>query len=775
HGPSTAVRGPRAGAQPGASMPVRLQPGDEAVARTLRRIHDEGRRQLFEHEAYAIVRQVAAISPPHHVFLSTEETITREELAGVPGDQVVLKIVSPDIVHKTEAAGIVFVPKDWDTVLREIHGLVARHREHADVRGVLVVERVEGARPGFGNELFVGIRSTREFGPVIAAGIGGVDTEYLAARMSPGIAVAKAAATDLTPERFLELFRPTAAYDVLSGHARGRERALSDDELLRCFGGFLALAREYCVDRGRDAPVLEELEVNPFAVRRGSLVPLDGRGRLGEAARARPPRPARAVRRLLEPESIAVLGVSSTGRNVGRIILENVLACGFPRERVRVVKEGTDALDGVRCVPSLAALDEDVDLLVIAAAAAQLPEIVREASAGGRVRAAIAVSGGVGETDGTGDLAAEVRSAVAEARARDDGGLVLLGPNSLGVVSRPGGYDTLFIPADRLDKRWQAPARPVALLSQSGAFMVSRLSNLEFLDPAFAVSLGNQMDLTAADFVAAVGEREDVRVLGVYLEGFGDLDGLDLARKVTAVSEAGRHVVFYKAGRTEAGRSAAAGHTASVAGDYDVCTAGMEQAGAIVAETFQEFEQLLELCTALHDKDVRGVRLGVITNAGFEAVGMADAVQGPRHRVTLPELSRSSREELAGVLRDHRLSALVNARNPLDLTPMAGEEAYEAAVRVFLESDDVDAVVVGVVPLTAALKTGPLAARLAAIFARARKPLAAVVDSGPRYVPFGQALRRGGVPVFPSADQAVRSLGRYLAHRSTRKAADLRE
>lgn len=744
-----------------------------AVEKTLQRVYDEGRSQLFEHEVYTIVQLVGAISPPHHVFLSTEEMISREELARVPGDQVVLKIVSPQIVHKTEAAGIAFVPKDHETVRREIDRLIARHREHAEVRGVLVVECVERVRPGFGNELFVGIRATREFGPVIAAGIGGIDTEYLAGKMKPGLAVAKALALDTTAEEFLELFRATAAYEILSGRARGRSRIVSDGELLRCFRAFLLLAQRFCVDRGEEGPDVAELEVNPFAFRRQRLVPLDGRGRLGTAAKAAPARPAEGIRRLLEPESIAVLGVSATARNAGRIILQNVIECGFPPERVHVIKEGTDSIDGVRCVPSVAALPGPVDLLVIAASAAQLPAIVREAAEGGRVRAAIAIPGGVGETEGTADIAADVRRAVAESRGREDGGLVLLGPNSLGAISRPGGYDTLFIPADRLDKRWHAPARPVAVLSQSGAFIVSRMSNLESLDPAFAVSLGNQIDLTASDFVAAIGERDDVHTMGVYVEGFGDLDGLDLVRHVAAVSHAGRHVVFYKAGRTEPGRSAAAGHTASVAGDYDVCQAALEQAGALVADTFKEFEQLLELCTALHDKAVNGVRVGVVSNAGFETVGMADAIQGQRYRVEMARLSEESAARLAAVLKDNGLGSLVNARNPLDVTPMAGEDAYEAAIRVMLESDDVDAVVVGIVPLTAALATAPeqideprsLARRLPAMFAEARKPVIAVVDSGPRYLPFARALRFGGVPVFPSADQAIRSLGRYLCHR----------
>ncbi|HXV75062.1 MAG TPA: CoA-binding protein, partial [Candidatus Polarisedimenticolaceae bacterium] len=555
--------------------------------------------------------------------------------------------------------------------------------------------------------------------------------------------------------------------------ARGRSRIVSDGELLRCFRAFLLLARQFGVDRGGGEPALAELEVNPFAFRQQQLVPLDGRGRLGPAPRALPARPPAEVERLLEPRSIAVLGVSASAVNFGRIILRNVIGSGFPRERIRVIKRGRAEIDGVRCLPQIASLPEPVDLLVIAASSRQLPQIVRETIASGRVRAAIMIPGGVGETERSGEIAAQVRETIAEVRRRGDGGPVFLGPNSLGLVSRPGSYDTLFIPPSRLDKRWAAPARPVALVSQSGAFIVSRMSNLETLDPAFAVSLGNQIDVTASDLVAALAERDDVQTIGVYAEGFPDLDGLEFVRQVRRVSGAGKCVVFYKAGRTEPGRNAVAGHTATVAGDYEVCQAAVEQAGGLVTDTFKEFEQLVELSTALHRKRVAGVRVGVVSNAGFETVGMADAIQGQRYRVQIAPLGGDSVRRLAEVLDRHGLGPLVNARNPLDVTPMAGERVYEDVVGVMMDCDTVDAVVVGIVPLTASLATAPdeiekpasLARRLPELFGRYDKPLVAVVDSGPLYDPFVRALRVGGVPVFPSADQAIRSLGRYLCHR----------
>jgi acyl-CoA synthetase (NDP forming) len=314
----------------------------------------------------------------------------------------------------------------------------------------------------------------------------------------------------------------------------------------------------------------------------------------------------------------------------------------------------------------------------------------------------------------------------------------------------------------------------VAIVSQSGAFIITRMSNLETLDPAFAISLGNQLDLTASDVVAALAKRDDLDAIGVYTEGFNNLDGLELLRSISVARASGKQVVFYKAGRTASGQSAAAGHTAAVAGDYDVCQAAAAQAGALVADTFKEFEQLLELCTAMHSKEVNGVSIGAISNAGFETVGMADAIQGTRYSVEMATLSAESIHELDDVLETNGLSRLVNARNPLDITPMATEEVYEGSIRVLLKSENVDAVVVGVVPLTLALETtaegvdkpGTLADRLPPLFNEAKKPMIVVVDAGPRYEPLVHALRSGGVPVFPSADQAIRSLGRYLCHRA---------
>jgi acyl-CoA synthetase (NDP forming) len=196
-----------------------------------------------------------------------------------------------------------------------------------------------------------------------------------------------------------------------------------------------------------------------------------------------------------------------------------------------------------------------------------------------------------------------------------------------------------------------------------------------------------------------------------------------------------------------------------------------------VTDTFKEFEQLLELATDLHTKQVSGTRIGAISNAGYEAVGMADTVRGARYQVEMPALDHETRLRLQKVLEAHKLDRLVDAKNPLDLTPMASDAAYEDALRVFCEAAEVDAVIVGCVPMTPSLlttpdeltKPGSLAERLPRLYSEVSKPLIFVLDCAGPYDELARAVRAAGVPVLRSADQAVRSVGRYLNHRNARR------
>jgi acyl-CoA synthetase (NDP forming) len=736
----------------------------------------EGRRSLYEHEVYALIQASGAVRVPRTVFRPAGEPFAAADLEQFPGTQVVLKIVSPDLAHKSDVGGVRFVGRDLDEVNRVTDELLAVARRHgATPTGVVACEFFAHGQASLGNELFVGIRASREFGPIIAAGLGGVHTEYLASVMQKGKAVATALTENTSGQKMFALFRNTMAYDILAGRARGYKRIIADETLLECFEAFIDVAHRFCDNARKDRPLIAELEVNPFFLEGGNMVPLDGLCSLREAQEMPAPRPLAKIARLLHPKSMALVGVSTKGMNMGRVILNNVLTCGFDRRKLYVIKPGEKEIDGVACVESVAALPAKVDTLVVAVAGSQVPAIAEEVLASGKAESAIIIPGGLGETAEGKATEERVRAKIAEARrTRPDGGPIFLGGNCLGLMSRPGRYDTMFIPGDKLAKRWERPGRRVAIISQSGAYVITRMSNLETLDPNYAISMGNQTDLTLSDMVRFLDENTDILVFGIYVEGFRDLDGLEMARAVARAVSRGKDVIFYKAGRTEAGRAATAGHTASIAGDYNVCEAAMTTAGALVADTFKEFEYLVHLAAHLHGRVFTGRRLGAVSNAGYEVVGMADATIGPSHRVEFGRLRDQDLADLRTILTRYRLEGLVNLQNPLDLTPMAPDAAHEEAIRLMLECPQIDAVVASFVPLTPAMKTTPeeiadansLAHRLPKLFRETGKPLVVVIDSGSLYDPLANTIREGGVPVFRSADTAVRTLGRYICHRT---------
>jgi acyl-CoA synthetase (NDP forming) len=479
---------------------------------------------------------------------------------------------------------------------------------------------------------------------------------------------------------------------------------------------------------------------------------------------------------LLEPQSAAIIGVSAKGMNMGRIVLKNILGGGFDPGRITIVRGETEEIDGISCVASIADLPEKVDLFVVAVGADQVPGVIDDLLDHDKAQSVILIPGGLGEKEGSQDLARRLKQRIEAAHRSRGGGPVFIGGNSLGVISHPGRYDTMFIPETKLPKSRGDHNRNTCFLSQSGAFIIANLSRMPWFDPAFALSIGNQIDLTASDLLSYIKDDPRIDVFAVYMEGFQRGDGLAFARAVKETVALGKDVVFYKAGRTSEGRSATAGHTASVAGDYAVCEAALEESGAWVARDFNEFSDLLRLCTRFRGMKIKGNRVAALSNAGFEAVGMADAIKVGRAQVSLPSFEGTTRRKLEEILVQFKLDGLVDVKNPFDITPMAPDEAYAQLLGTILEDPEVDAALVGIVPLTPALQTlpGEAGAResvlnptsvcqlLPQVAKEKGKPVLIVIDSGEIFDPMEAALEEAGLPVFRSADRAMRALCRWM-------------
>jgi acyl-CoA synthetase (NDP forming) len=241
-------------------------------------------------------------------------------------------------------------------------------------------------------------------------------------------------------------------------------------------------------------------------------------------------------------------------------------------------------------------------------------------------------------------------------------------------------------------------------------------------------------------------------------------------------------VVFYKAGRTAEGMHATSGHTASLAGDYDVCEAILKQAGAMVARTFEEFLDLLKIATLMGHRPWKGNRLAALSNGGFETVGISDSLHGEGWNLQLAKYGPETRESLKAALEKGKLGSLVDVRNPFDLTPMANDEAHEDTLRAFLADPDIDLILCSTIPLTGQMASlgedapekksiknpGSLVNRLARLNKDATKPIIVSVDSGKLYDPMARAFEAQGLPTFRSADAAVRAMGLYAENRLRR-------
>jgi len=722
----------------------------------------DGRRVLLEHEGYALL-EAAGVACPRRVFVRSSDELAHVDPRALGTDQVVVKVVSPAILHKSDVGGVRLVDNRADAVAAAVREMETRLGGQP-IAGFLVCEKVV-YDVGLGAELLVGLRWTDEFGPVLTVGAGGVYAEFLASHFRPGtdVAVMSPASPAGTRRRALaELAVVRLATEGLRGQ-RPRTSVAAIDTAL---SPLLAMASS-----AMPSP-LAECEINPLVLTAEGPMALDV---LVKLADPRPvpdaPRPLHKLGRLLEPRSVAIIGVSEQ-MNPGHIILNNLLREGFDRDRIYVIKPRAAEIEGCRCVPDVASLPERVDLLVLSVAAAQVPAIVGDVVDGEKAESLIVIPGGLEEKAGSDTIVAGMHAALARSRRTTWQGPLINGGNCLGIQSRPGRYDTLFIPEYKLPPG-EGPVSPLAVVSQSGAFAVARASKLAGLRPKYTITAGNQMDLTVGDYLAHLADDAGIEVFAVYVEGFKPLDGLRFLEAAGRIARSGRTVVLYRAGRTPAGAEASASHTASIAGDYAVTRNLARQAGVVVAESISDFEDLVRLFVRLGRAPLGGRRLAAVSNAGFECVAIADNLGA----LELARLASETTAALEDLLGRAKLASVVDVHNPLDLTPMAADETFAEAVRIMLSDPGVDLGAVGCVPLTAALSTLPpadghgedvaredaIVARLVELRESIAKPWIAVVDSGALYDPMARLLDAAGIPTFRSADRALRLLDLYAA------------
>ena len=382
------------------------------------------------------------------------------------------------------------------------------------------------------------------------------------------------------------------------------------------------------------------------------------------------------VAAFLQPSSVAVIGASRKRGTIGAEIFHNLLEMGFTGP-VFPVNPTADVVQSVSAFRSILDVPQPVELAVVVVPAAGVKSVVAECGQKG-VKALLIISAGFAEVGPEGRAAQDEILKIARRY-----GMRIVGPNCMGVLNTD--------PSVALNATFAhvTPARGnLGFSSQSGALgiAVMDLTNKLGLGMSSFVSVGNKADISGNDLLQFWEQDEATSVILLYLESFGN--PRKFARIARRVSRT-KPIVAVKSGRSKAGARAVSSHTASIAvGDIAV-DALFRQTGVIRTDTL---EQLFEVASLLaHQPLPRGNKVAILTNAGGLGILCADACEAGG--LTIPELSKATRDELAGFL-----AAEASVTNPVDMIASASAEQYGRALEVLGRDSEIDSIVVIFIP-----------------------------------------------------------------------------
>ncbi|EET00248.1 Acyl-CoA synthetase [Giardia duodenalis ATCC 50581] len=667
------------------------------------------------------------------------------------------------------------------------------------------------------------------------------------------------------------------------------------DQVISPLSILQTLLRHYCRNNAMTKYIISEIEINPAVVEKetGSLLALDAVVRILPNPNYKPfataedaipvysaYKPLYKVGSLFAPQSVVIVGASTKSlTNPSTVVLRKLME--IPGVDVFCIHPTADEIFGRPCFKTVVDLmsyraGQAIDLAVVGVAAKAAELVMNDLIDSNLCNSIFVLSGGFAETANGKEIEERLRAKLNSYGAAYNRTLVS-GPNTLGFVWRDlvntifvssskssanefylagssasddvlttlqtsiafDGQDGFEVTKSKLTiKSSDVKVRPitspnnnVALVCQSGASMITRMSNLAYkVHPLMCVSVGNQLCLSGTDFIewlltedsASTYERNaisagyaidprslaklkdldvqksSIRVIGVYMEGLNANEGIRLMRLVAQARDMGKIIVIYKSGRTPQGSNAAAGHTASLAGDYSMFSELLDMAGAVVCDSFDSFDDVIYLASGLAPRihklregfDARGyVSVTALSNAGFECCCIADHLfdlstrsidpcdEKSRSYFRLPVYDCETKEAIRAIYEKYKIGAVVDVNDIIDTTPTIPDRAYQEIAEILLKSPSVDCAIFSAVPETHIIKTtagnvgalvgedcvadeDSICRRFIALHGNPEysKPWVFVCDSGWKFQEFRMELAKHGVVVFEKADRASRAM-----------------
>jgi acetyl coenzyme A synthetase (ADP forming)-like protein len=626
---------------------------DQATVRAvLDRVKSENRSSLSAPEAKQVADAYGIPVPQEGLATSADETAQLAQKLGYP---VVLKIVSPDILHKTEAGGVLVGVADAAAARAGYETIVANAKKYdadAHVTGVQVQQML----PTGAQEVIVGAVSDPSFGKLVAFGLGGVLVEVLkdvTFRLAPA-----------TNEEARSMLDSIQAAQMLTG-VRGSE-PVNREALASIIEGVSQLVTDF--------PEISEVDLNPvFATAKGATA-VDVRILVDFNP---PPTRKRftrdeivtAMNRIMRPDAVAVIGASSEDGKIGNSVMKNLVNGGY-KGQIYPINPKADEILGYKAYPSVKDIPGAVDVAVFAIPAKFVAAALTECGEK-QIPGAVLIPSGFAET-GNEEGQREIQEIGLKYNIR------LMGPNIYGFYYTPKDLCATFCtPYDVKGK--------VALSSQSGGvgMAIVGFSRSSKIGVSAIVGLGNKSDLDEDDLLTFFEQDDATQAIAMHMEDLKD--GRSFAEVAKRVSKK-KPVMVLKAGRTALGARAASSHTGALAGNDKVYDDVLRQSGVIRARGLRE---LLDFARAVPILPTpKGENVVIITGAGGSGVLLSDSCVDAG--LSLMKFPADLDEAFKKFIPPFGASG-----NPVDITGGEPPKTYQNTIRLGLEDDRIHALVLG--------------------------------------------------------------------------------
>lgn len=679
----------------------------------------KGNPKVITEESSKEILSEYGIKVPHYALVTnTDEAVQKSKEIGFP---LVAKIVSADILHKTDVGGVKVGLNSEDEVKKTFDDMFYRLKEKFDVKGVLLEKMVPN-----GVELIIGLQNDSQFGPSIMVGLGGIYTELfkdVSFRVLP-----------ITKNDALKMLESLRGKEILRGF-RG-SKPINMDMLSEAIVNIGTLG----VDM---AGKYESIDFNPVVLYPDGYFVVDAKIILKEKSsddtisRANPD--SSHMDLFFNAKSVALIGASPEPGKIGNSVMESLAKHDYKGKVYPVNAKGYSEIMGVKAYKNLLDIKDPIDVVIVTVDLKFVPDLLTECGKK-NIHNMVIISGGGKELGGE-------RAAI-EKRIQDLSrqlNIRIIGPNCIGIFNGENRLDCAFQGHLRMLRPKQGN---VAFLSQSGTVGIAFMETSDSFGLSKMISYGNRSDVDEADMIHYLAQDPNTNVIGLYVEGLGDGRKFMNAAK-DVIKQYQKPIVVFKNGRSTKGAKQAASHTGSLGGSFAVISGAFEQTGIISLDSYEELTSALKALT--WQPVPKGSKIAMVTNGAGPIIAAIDNFE--RLNLELAQLS----DQTIKSFKEHYPATYVIG-NPCDVTGSASADDYRFAIQSFLDDPNVDIVMPWFV-----FQDDPLEEKIVDILAdfqkQKKKPILVGAMGGPFTEEISKKIEAFNIPVYHSVITWITAAG----------------